>query len=70
MASIYRITTHCSGCGLCTEACVVDAVVETEGKPFRIDPARCVLCGECFRVCPLKAVSCGAEGADAGAVMS
>ena len=56
MARRFRITERCSGCGLCAEACVVDAVSEEEGLPYRIDDARCVLCGECRRACPLGAV--------------
>jgi len=52
----YRIEMACSGCGLCCEACVVDAVIE-EGPPFRIDEERCVRCGECYRVCPLDAIT-------------
>ena len=52
----YRITERCSGCGLCAEACVVDAVVEDRGLPFLIDQDRCVLCGECVTACPLDAI--------------
>ena len=61
----YEITPRCSGCGLCSEACVVDAVVETEGRPFRIEQPRCVRCGECFRVCPLAAIDRTTETAPA-----
>lgn len=53
---VYRITKDCTGCGMCIEACVVQAIPETGALPFVIDDAACVLCGECEAICPMGAV--------------
>ncbi|MCL2761382.1 MAG: DUF362 domain-containing protein, partial [Desulfuromonadales bacterium] len=45
----------CTGCGLCLNACVHDAI-EISGKAH-IYPDRCVGCGRCISVCPEKAIN-------------
>lgn len=44
------IADWCQGCGKCLEACPQDAL-HLEGTA-KVDPASCVLCGYCGRVCP------------------
>jgi len=57
----------CAGCGICEEACPVDAVElgpagsitrgVIDALKITIDPDRCVLCGICAGVCPFSALS-------------
>ncbi len=58
----YVITDRCSGCGLCMEVCVRDAIEEVRHPPFVIHDQACVSCGECQRICPLGAVELAEEG--------
>ncbi|MBW2147420.1 MAG: CoB--CoM heterodisulfide reductase iron-sulfur subunit A family protein [Deltaproteobacteria bacterium] len=43
----------CSGCGLCVEACVYDAIEMLNGQgPARVKEILCEACGACQAVCP------------------
>jgi MinD superfamily P-loop ATPase len=44
---------RCSGCGVCCEVCVFDAI----SGDFQIDPIHCEGCGVCFHFCPMDAIS-------------
>ncbi len=46
----------CKGCTLCRKACPAGAITGEVKKPHVIDPALCVKCGACFKVCKFKAV--------------
>ena len=43
----------CNACGTCAAACPAGAIPEAE--PQRTDPAKCICCCRCIRVCPQKA---------------
>jgi ferredoxin len=51
----------CTGCGICVEACPVDAIVlisKPEGQEIaQVDLSRCIGCGVCSRgICPTEAI--------------
>lgn len=52
------ITTSCSTCDACRDECPTQAI--TKGKPYLIDPGKCVECvgffdtPQCVDMCPVK----------------
>lgn len=46
----------CTGCGLCTRNCPVDAIQGEKKQAHSIDNKACIRCGECFRNCKFDAV--------------
>lgn len=46
----------CVGCGMCIEACPVQAISMENGKA-KIDESVCIQCGCCVGVCPMDAIS-------------
>jgi formate hydrogenlyase subunit 6/NADH:ubiquinone oxidoreductase subunit I len=54
----YQITDKCVACGLCKDACPVEAI--SEGAPlFTIDADKCIDCGACAGECPNEAIIAG-----------
>ena len=54
----YKITDKCVACGLCKDACPVEAI--SEGSPaYIIDPDKCIDCGSCAGECPNEAIIAG-----------
>ena len=53
----YSINAEkCKGCSLCSKKCPAQAISGELKKPFVIDPAKCIKCGNCMDVCRFGAV--------------
>ncbi len=59
----YRILSElCTACGRCAKVCPEKAITgvqktkKEKGKPFEIDPAKCIQCGMCLETCKFDAV--------------
>ncbi|MDO4383726.1 MAG: aldo/keto reductase [Eubacteriales bacterium] len=48
--------SDCEGCGTCKNRCVSQAIFWNEQGLAEIDPAKCVHCGYCAPVCPVRAI--------------
>lgn len=46
----------CTGCGLCVDACPVEAIA-LENDKAKVDADKCVDCGRCVEECPNEAIS-------------
>ncbi|RJQ31759.1 MAG: 4Fe-4S dicluster domain-containing protein [Actinobacteria bacterium] len=51
----YKITTDCTGCGICEEQCPHGAISESS-ELFDIDSEICNNCGDCQEICPQEAI--------------
>ncbi len=45
---------NCSQCHLCEDICSGGAICLDEEERVQYDPAKCNLCGDCIRVCPME----------------
>lgn len=48
--------SDCEGCGTCKNRCVSQAIFWNENGLAEIDPHKCVRCGYCAPVCPVRAI--------------
>jgi pyruvate formate lyase activating enzyme len=49
------LSSRCTGCGACTEACPAGAIISGNGGYSR-DASRCRMCGKCAAACPSGAL--------------
>ena len=54
-ASGYFVTGKCIGCKLCYSKCPQECIDITK-KPVVIEQEHCLHCGNCFEICPTRAV--------------
>jgi NADH-quinone oxidoreductase subunit F len=53
----YTISeADCKGCSLCAKKCPAKAITGELKKPYKIDPEKCIRCGQCKMVCRFGAV--------------
>ena len=50
-----EVTDDCTGCGVCTETCIFDAIEIRNGRAFHT--MQCRSCGRCVTYCPNNAVT-------------
>ena len=50
-----RITSRCTGCGVCAQSCPQEIIKISEGKAH-IDLRKCIVCYCCHELCPVKAI--------------
>jgi NAD-dependent dihydropyrimidine dehydrogenase PreA subunit len=55
MTVVYVDEKRCTGCGLCTDVCVSDAISVLNGVA-RVEQSLCVECEACLSVCPTGAI--------------
>ncbi len=54
----HVISSECTTCGTCLDACPVEAIKEGE-EQYSIDPSLCIDCGACVDECPVSAINAG-----------
>lgn len=52
----YTITESCIGCTACVRKCPVNAISGERKAQHHIDPALCIECGACGRICASQAI--------------
>ena len=48
---------RCTGCGLCVESCLFDAIACAPERKAVVHADRCTLCGACVKICPVSAIA-------------
>jgi NADH-quinone oxidoreductase subunit F len=52
----YSINEQCTGCTVCGRACKSGAITGEKKQLHVIDPAKCIQCDECYKVCRFHAI--------------
>lgn len=57
----YKVTTECTGCGICHKICPAGAITmtESEGRTMPAFSKKCDHCQGCLQLCPKKALHFG-----------
>lgn len=50
---MVKINDNCTGCGLCIDDCISEAIILKDGRAQAVRP--CIECGHCYAVCPVGA---------------
>lgn len=62
---IKNLSSKCTGCMACVDACPVDCISSMTGKDGFIysclDTNKCIKCGKCYSVCPIENKQCSQE---------
>jgi MinD superfamily P-loop ATPase len=53
----FRVSEHCTSCGICEQVCPVRNIVLDEGKP--VWRGHCQECMACLQWCPVEAIEAG-----------
>lgn len=53
---MYRVTSKCTGCGLCTQLCPTNNIELKKGKAIHKSIKNCTACYKCFHICPQNAI--------------
>lgn len=74
MKKLYEQEYECCGCEACCNACPVSAIEMKENKTGELFPEvdlnKCIQCGKCLKVCPLKNDNLGMKSLSAYAAIS
>jgi NAD-dependent dihydropyrimidine dehydrogenase PreA subunit len=55
----FQVNANCNGCLACVENCpaaALDFVDRNDGRTLKHNMTRCARCGQCWRVCPQRAI--------------
>ncbi|MDD2626547.1 MAG: EFR1 family ferrodoxin [Candidatus Methanomethylophilus sp.] len=55
----FRVTDRCTGCGQCSEQCVMHDIVMQDGRP--VWQGHCNHCMSCYGNCPTEAIEFGSK---------
>lgn len=56
MKTVYKVDGGCVLCLMCVYQCPVKAITIIEDVSTEIDPAKCLGCGKCAKICQAEAI--------------